>query len=156
MKNNIFKVMAVAVVAFCCVSCDKISELTGDKKEDPEVIKREYGEKVNGAYYKANGNSATISRPYHEDAENWFSMTSFTIPSQVTIDGKTYTVTGIGEDAFQDCTSLKSITIPEGVKSIGNGAFMNSGITSISLPNSLETLGNIVFNRFFTICFNLF
>lgn len=67
MKNNIFKVMAVAVVAFCCVSCDKIAELTGDKKEDPEKIIKEFGQLVDGQRYKTSGNTAEVSRPYKDD-----------------------------------------------------------------------------------------
>ena len=45
------------------------------------------------------------------------------IPSTVNNGGKTYTVTSIGDDAFYWCNILTSITIPDGVTSIGNNAF---------------------------------
>lgn len=159
MKNIIFKVMAVAVVAYSCVSCDK------DKTDSEEVI-REYGYLVDGQRYKISGSTAEIHRAYEKDARD--TRTTIVIPQTIEIDGKTYTITSIGEhafsgnenltsvtipntvttigrEAFTGCTNLKSITIPEGVKSIGDGAFSNCGLISVSLPNSLETLGNFVF-----------
>ena len=52
-------------------------------------------------------------------------------------------VTGIGNRAFNDCTSLTSVTIPEGVTSIGDDAFsLCVKLTSISLPKSLTSIGS--------------
>ena len=47
------------------------------------------------------------------------------IPSSVTYNGTTYTVTSIGEEAFVDCEALTSVTIPEGVTNIAKDAFQN-------------------------------
>ena len=61
-----------------------------------------------------------------------------------TIDyqGKTYTLTEIREDAFYDCSSLTSITIPNIVKWIGESAFYGcESLTSISLPESVTSIG---------------
>ena len=49
----------------------------------------------------------------------------------ITFDGN---VTNIGYEAFYDCESLTSITIPESVTSIGSEAFSSCGnITSINI-----------------------
>ena len=45
------------------------------------------------------------------------------IPSEVSIGGVTYSVTSIGEYAFEGCSSLESIEIPDSVTSIGVCAF---------------------------------
>ena len=62
-----------------------------------------------------------------------------------TIDGKS--VTSIGGWAFYDCTSLKSITIPNSVTSIGDDAFSGcTSLTSITIPNSVTSIGNNAFS----------
>ena len=48
---------------------------------------------------------------------------SVVIPESVTYYGNTYSVTSIGGSAFNDCTGLTSITIPNSVTSIGSSAF---------------------------------
>lgn len=48
--------------------------------------------------------------------------------SDITPDGTFYKwsgVTSIGGKAFADCINLKSIIIPEGLRSIGDSAFYN-------------------------------
>ncbi len=65
-----------------------------------------------------------------------------TIPS--TLGG--YPVAGIGDSAFEECSSLSSVAIPNGVTTIGDYAFYYcDGLTSITMPGSLISIGDSSF-----------
>ena len=64
------------------------------------------------------------------------------IPSA--IGGKKVTV--IGDEAFFNCTSLTSVTIPDNVTSIKSYAFWNcTSLTSVAIPDSVISMGKNVF-----------
>ena len=68
------------------------------------------------------------------------------IPSSVTNNGTTYSVTSIGYSAFYSCSGLTSVTIPNSVTSIGKWAFQScSSLTSVTIPNSVTSIGNMAF-----------
>lgn len=79
-------------------------------------------------YYAINAkNEITIT------GHNLFYSSFLDIPS--TIEGKI--VTTIGKDAFEDCSSLKSITIPNSITTIGDDAFVDcESITIQCNPSS--------------------
>ena len=51
----------------------------------------------------------------------------------------------IGCNSFRSCKSLEEISIPEGVKSIGESAFMYSGLKKVSLPDTVVDIGDYAF-----------
>ena len=68
------------------------------------------------------------------------------IPETVSYNKKTYKVTEIGIQAFEDCTGLTAIEIPNSVTSIGSSAFEGcTGLTSIEIPNSVTSIGSSAF-----------
>lgn len=54
-------------------------------------------------------------------------------------------VTSIGDNAFDGCSSLKSINLPEEVTSIGDNAFAQCALISIILPEKLTSIGMATF-----------
>ena len=62
------------------------------------------------------------------------------------------TVTGIGADAFVDCSKLTSVTMPETVTEIGEYAFSDcSALSAVTIGNNVTKIGHTAFAR----CTNL-
>ena len=89
---------------------------------------------INGINYSYSGNTAqVIATPSASGIVN--------IPEMITLDNINYSVTSIGSSAFENCTSLTSITIPNSVTIIGISAFQNcTSLTSITLGNSVTSI----------------
>jgi len=52
----------------------------------------------------------------------------------------------IGDDAFEDCSSLTSVVISDSVTSIGNSAFYScESLTSIEIPEGVTSIGDYAF-----------
>ena len=87
-----------------------------------------------------------VTYQYQVSSDNYSNLTTAVILETVTYDGTTYSVTSIGEGAFERCNNLTSVTIPNSVTTIGNGAFRECfSLTSITIPNSVTTIGDKAF-----------
>ena len=70
-----------------------------------------------------------------------------TIPASVTYEGEPFAVTAIHEWAFSYAPSgITSVTLPEGLTTIGNGVFNGcSSLTHVELPSTLTNVGQYQF-----------
>ncbi len=97
---------------------------------------------VDGIYYNliTKGNAAEVTSNPNKYTG------SVVIPEKFIHESIEYSVTGIGDNAFIDCSNLTSITIPHSVTSIGNEVFAwCTGLTSITIPNSVTSIGYLAF-----------
>ena len=106
-----------------------------------------YAFEVDGIYYDINGNDAIVTyKGTTTYGRTTFYSGDVIIPSTVTYKGITYSVTAIGGNAFEGCTNLTSIEIPNSVTSIGNYAFYQCiSLTSVTIPNSVISIGDYAF-----------
>ena len=102
--------------------------------------------KVDGIYYnRLSSDEVEVTYRGRSILNNDYSG-SVTIPTTVTYNGTTYSVSSIGQLAFY-CCGLTSVNIPNSVTSIGDDAFNGcASLTDINIPNSVTSIGNGAFN----------
>ena len=107
--------------------------------------------KIGDLYYNLNATNHTAEVTYksyinYKCNEGW-GITTAIIPTSVTYNSTTYRVTSIGVSAFEGCTSLTSVTIPNSVTSIGLQAFYRcTGLTSITIGSGVTSCGQYAFD----------
>ncbi len=105
-----------------------------------------YGEIGEYKYtYDETNNTATVTGPKDPLTQ----YTVITIPSTVMKDGKQYTVTAIGKEAFSNTTyPIGRLSLPTTLTTIGDNAFYNcTGLSyDLVIPEGVKTIGNNAFN----------
>jgi hypothetical protein len=97
-------------------------------------------------YIVTSQDPATVAATDYNEAGG----TTVVIPSTEENAGTTYTVTSIGDHAFEGDPygsgfALRSVTIPDSVISMGDYVFYNNSLTSVMIPNSVISIGNAAF-----------
>ena len=109
----------------------------------PEIV-------VDGIYYNITSEELKTAEvtfrgnTYYEYFDEYTG--SIVIPSTITLNGSTYSVTSIGTEAFCNCEGLTSVTIPGSVISIGDRAFAWCyKLSEVTIPGSVTSIGDEAF-----------
>lgn len=116
------------------VICDKDIE-----REEPEVDYKAMVYGNNTSYGIVENGSGTITQTEVRGLDiPYSSITAVTLGD---------TITSIGTNAFQGCSSLERVTMNDNkVRTIGNNAFMNcTSLTSFTMTDSVTTVGEAIF-----------
>ena len=100
---------------------------------------------IGDLYYNLDATNQTAEVVISSGSYSGYSG-AIVIPSSVTYNSVTYSVTSIGNSAFRYCYMLTSVTIPNSVTSIGNYAFSDCrGLTSVNIPDGVKSIGDYAF-----------
>lgn len=125
MKQQLFKLLTVIAFMLFCINVSA------------------YDFEVDGIYYNITSfNDKTVEVTVGD--VNYSYSGNIVIPSSVQYQNYKFCVSGITSGAFNSCSSLESITIPNSVTGILY--FRNcSSLRSISIPNSVTVIGGCAF-----------
>ena len=99
-------------------------------------------------YYKYINDGKELEVTYDVFPSNYRYTGDVVIPEEVTYMNRTRKVTAIGEQAFDGCYYLKSVSIPNNVSYIGHSAFYNCrDLKTITIPNSVTYIGEKAFSH---------
>ena len=82
--------------------------------------------------------TATITGPVGNPTE-------LDIPSKLVVNNKSYITENIGDFAFEQCESLTSIKLPNSLKNICKFSFAGTNLTDIIIPNGVKIIGESAF-----------
>ena len=144
------KLLVSLLSALLCMSvvAETESQLNGNQNETDVKIDENGDVFVSPLWYHISSDSTAEVK----SDDSYKEHESVVIPSEIRVDGHVYSVTSIGDKAFDKCHSLTSIEIPSSVTSIGYYAFSGcSGLTSIKIPSGVTRIGNYAFSECYSL-----
>lgn len=141
MKKRVLSLMLVLLMTLTLIPLESLAEAAAS----PGTCGSK-GDNLTWALDKENGvlkiSGQGDMADYSEDIAPWDdkreSLTSVIIKQGVT---------GIGAGAFCFCTALSTVTLPDSLKRIGDGAFGGcESLTELAIPSSVETIGSGAFS----------
>ncbi len=147
-ENGIYTIVAPATTQGCNFSYTGGSEPLNSWATDAPItislkkignvitVADVYDFMVDGICYKINNDGTTVTVTSERETYPRYNNLSgdIVIPEVVTHDGVTYSVTAIDRNAFEGCSGITSVAIPNSLTTIGSYAFNGcNGLTTLTL-----------------------
>ena len=116
-----------------CGSCSSDESTISIQVSNPSVTVGDYVYDID----QANGVAGVKA--------NVSSITSLAFCDTIEYDGVQYPVKKIVDSGFKDCTSITELVIPDGITTIGSGAFSRCRFTKAVVPASVTVIGQQAF-----------
>lgn len=148
MKNlKTLLLLFLAIPLFiCCEKDEPQNGEGGDSEPETEIVKEcveQDGLLFDGILYYEVIN-LTEARVYCVEED--LCVGDIEIPHKIKLDENVYSVTEIGEFAFDGCEELLNVKIPNSITYIGEEAFETcTGLIEIIIPNSVTYIGEEAF-----------
>ncbi len=94
-------------------------------------------------YYKFNSadKTAAVANAYYDGNDMNCYKGDIVVPPTVTYNGVEYSVTSVGQFAFNDYDEVTSVTLPSTILTLDEYSFDSTLLTDLVIPNSVKTIG---------------